>query len=132
MRSSCCACDRWRRPAERSIGPASVPVAVVVVVAGAASFGVVVVVVVGELHVEDDPLRSTARARILLTTRVSNMIYWSSSSGVSRVTRASLSSALSPSYNEVHLAASFQDTSDGGLVSAQGICRRTGTARAQQ
>jgi len=83
----------------------------VVVVGGAASFAVVVVVVVGDLYVEDDPFRSAARARILLSTPLSNMINWSRSSGVSRVTRASLSSALNPSYNEVRLAASFQDTS---------------------
>jgi len=84
---------------------------VVVVVGGAASFGVIVVVVVGDLQVEDDLLCSAARAQILLSTRLSNMIYRSSSSGVSRVTRASLSSALNPLYNEVRLAASFQDTS---------------------
>ena len=81
------------------------------VVGGTAGFGVVVVVVVGDIHVEDDPFRSAARARILLSTRLSNMIYLSSLSGVSRVTRASLSSALNPSYNEVRLAPSFQDTS---------------------
>jgi len=90
------------------MGPACIPVAVVVVVGGAAGFGVVVVV--GDLHVEDDPFRSAVRARILLSTRLSNMIYWSSSSGVSRVTSASLSSALNPSYNEVRFTASFQDT----------------------
>jgi len=84
---------------------------VVVVVGGAASFGVVVVVVLGDLHVEDDPLCSATQARILLSTRLTNMIYWSSSSWVSRVTRASLSLALNPSYNEVRLAASVQDTS---------------------
>jgi len=110
MRSSHCAGDRRHRPAERSIGPA-LPVAVVVVAGGAAGFGVVVVVVVDDLHVEDDPFPSAARARILLSTRLSNMIYWSSSSGVVWVTRASLSLALNPSYNEVRLAASFQDTS---------------------
>jgi len=47
----------------------------------------------------------------LLSTWFSNMIYWSCSSGVSRVTRVSLSSAHNHSYNEVRLAASFQDTS---------------------
>jgi len=73
----------------------------VVVVGGAAGFGVVVVVVVGDLHVEDDLFHSAARARILLSTCLSNMIYWSSSPGVSMVTRASLSSALNPLYNEV-------------------------------
>jgi len=51
MRSSRCACDKRRHPAERSIGPAWVPVAVVVVVGVAAGFGVVVVVVVGDLHI---------------------------------------------------------------------------------
>jgi len=55
MRSTRCACDKQRRPAERSIGPAWVPVAVVVVVGGAAGFGVVVVVVVGDLQVDNDP-----------------------------------------------------------------------------
>ena len=82
-----------------------------VVVGGPAGFGIVVVVVVRDFHVEDDPFRSAPRALIMLSTRLSNMIYWSSSSGVSRVTRAFLSSALNPSYNEIRLAASFQDTS---------------------
>ena len=82
-----------------------------VVVGGVACFGVVVVDVVGDLHVEDDPFRSAARALILLSTWFSNMIYWSCLSGVSRVTRVSLSSAHNHSYNEVRLAASFQDTS---------------------
>jgi len=57
------------------MGPACVPVAVVLVIGGAAGFGVVVVVVVGDLHVDDDPFRSAARARILLSTRLRNMIY---------------------------------------------------------
>ena len=55
------------------MGPACVPVAVVLVIGGAAGFGVVVVV--GDLHVDDDPFRSAARARILLSTRLRNMIY---------------------------------------------------------
>jgi len=49
MRSSRCTCDKQHRSAERSIGPAWVPVAVVVVVGGAAGIGIVVVVVVGDL-----------------------------------------------------------------------------------
>jgi len=73
--------------------------------------GVVVVLVVDDLHVEDDPFCSAAPARILLSIRLSNMIDWSSSSWMSRVTRASLRSALNPFYNEVRLPASFQDTS---------------------
>ena len=57
------------------MGPACVPVALVLVVGGAAGFGVVVVVVVGDHHVEDDPFRSAARARIVLCTSLTNMIY---------------------------------------------------------
>jgi len=85
--------------------------AMVAVVGQAAGFGAMVVVVVGDLQVEDDPFLSARCARILLSTRLSNMIYLSSSSGVSRVTRASLSSVLNPSYSDVRLAASFKDTS---------------------
>jgi len=84
---------------------------VVVGVGAGAGFGVMIVVVLGDLHVEDDHFRSAPPARFLLSTHLSNMIYWSSSSGVSRVIRASFSLALNPSYNEVHLAASFQDIS---------------------
>jgi len=115
MRSSRCACDKRRCPAKRSICPAWVPVAVVVVVGEAAGFGVLVVVMVGDLWVDDDSFRSAASAKILLSTGVINMMYWSSSSGVSRVTRASLTSALNPSYNEVRLAASFPATSEAYL-----------------
>ena len=49
-----------------------------VVLGGAAGFGIVVVVVVSDLHVEDDPFGSAARAHILLSTPLTNMIYWSS------------------------------------------------------
>ena len=80
------------------------------VIGGAVGFGAMVVVMVGDLQVEDDPFLSALGARILLSTHLSNMIYWSSSSGVSRVTRASLCFVLNPSYNEVRLAASFQNT----------------------
>ena len=89
--------------------------AVVVVVGGAAGFGVLVVVVAGDLRVDDNPFRSAAWARIVLSTGLINMVYWSSSSGVSRVTPESLTSALNPSYNEVRLAASFPATSEAYL-----------------
>jgi len=114
-RSSRYSCDKRCRLPERSIGPAWVPVAVTVVVGGAAGFGAVVVVVVGNLWVDDDPFRSAAQAQILLSTRLTNMLYWSSSLGVFSVTRASLSSALQPWYNEVHLAAWFQVISAASL-----------------
>jgi len=57
------------------MGPACVPVVVVVVVGAVAGFGVVVVVVVGDLHAADDRFCSAARSQILLSTRLSNIIY---------------------------------------------------------
>jgi len=91
-------------------------VAVVAVAGGVAGFGSMAMVMVGNLAVDDNSFHSAVRARILLSTRLSNQIDWSSSSGVSRVTRACLSFSLNPLYHEVRLAASFQDTSAAYLL----------------
>ena len=95
MRSSRSACVRRRHLAERSIGLAWVPI--VVMVGAGVRAGLGIVVVVDCLQVDDDPFLSPAWVRILLSTHLSRMIYWSNSSGMSRVIRVSLILDLSPS-----------------------------------